>query len=455
MNQRLQRFFVFLQSTIAVGLLVANATTYCIGADSAGKSIFNGKDFSNWHGRPTVDPRKWSTTPDADKAKWAQEIKDHWRIENDEIVNDGQGAYLTTNDEYGDFEFAFEYKIVAGCDSGIYLRGNPQVQIWDPDAENNKANGNEKGSGGLWNNPKDWAGKDPESRADKPIGQWNTMKIRLLGERCTVWLNDARVVNHQRMANYFAPGEPLFPRGPIQLQTHGAEIRFRNLTVKEFSADEANALLREAESQAIGQKHFQSLFNGKDLSGWKGAIDSYSVVDGSIQCKSGKGGTLYSERDFSDYVFRVDFQLPPAGNNGLVMRYPSQEDLEKMPKDQRHGDGAYVAMCELQVLDDGHANYASIDARQAHGSAYGMVAAKRGFLRPVGQWNHEIVTVKGSKIQVELNGTRILDADLSTVTEYMANSPHPGKERTHGHVGFAGHSDPVPFRNVEILPLGE
>ncbi|MFM7975284.1 MAG: DUF1080 domain-containing protein, partial [Pirellula sp.] len=108
--------------------------------------LFNGKDFSGWHGRPTVDPRKWETTPDTDKAKWNQEIADHWKVEGNEIVNDGKGAYLTTNAEFGDFDLTLDFKIVKDCDSGIYLRGIPQVQIWDPDAENNRKNGNEKGS---------------------------------------------------------------------------------------------------------------------------------------------------------------------------------------------------------------------------------------------------------------------------------------------------------------------
>jgi hypothetical protein len=110
-------------------------------------------------------------------------------------------------------------------------------------------------------------------------------------------------------------------------------------------------------------------------------------------------------------------------------------------------------MCELQVLDDGAEMYNRIDARQAHGSAYGMVAAHRGYLRPVGEWNFQEVTVKGSTIKVELNGSVILDTDLSKVTEYMANSKHPGKDLKSGHFGFAGHSDPVPFRNVRIKPL--
>lgn len=444
--------------------------------------LFNGKDFSNWHGRDTTDPTKWDTVSEQQKTKWNQDIKDHWKIDGDVIVSDGHGAFLTTNQDFADFEFSFEYWIVPGSDSGVYLRGVPQVQIWDPNAENNKPNGNEKGSGGLWNNPPTYGGKDPLVRADKPVGEWNAMRIRLIGERCSVWLNDKCVVNHERLANYFAKGEPLNAKGPIQLQTHGAEIRWRNLKLKEFNADEANGLLRKSEEEGLPVvtttnvtkttttpttatttssintttlEKFVPLFNGKDLAGWKGAIDNYSVVDGAIQCLPGKGGTLVSEKSFSDYVMRVDFQLPPAGNNGLVMRYPSKEEIDAMPKETRSDDGAYVAMTELQVLDDGDAKYAKIDPRQAHGSAYGIAAAKRGFLRPQGQWNHEIVTVSGSTITVELNGTRILETDVATVTEYMAKSPHPGKDRKSGHVGFAGHGDPVRFRNVDIRSIAK
>jgi hypothetical protein len=419
------------------------------------KPLFNGKDFAGWHGRPTVDPRTWSTVAEADKTKWNQEIADHWRVEEQVIVNDGTGAYLTTDAEYGDFELALEYRIVAGCDSGIYLRGIPQVQIWDPDAENNRPNGNEKGSGGLWNNPPGWAGKDPLVRADNSVGEWNAMRIRLIGEHCWVWLNDAEVVSDARLHDYFAPGQPLIARGPIQLQTHGAEIRFRNLTIREFDAEEANAALRSAQDKAMKATSaaFTPLFNGSDLSGWKGAVSNYTVTDGAIQCLEGKGGVLHSEKTYGDFVFRFDFLLPPSGNNGIAVRYPTAEELAKMDKNNLHGDAAYVGMTELQILDDGHSNYKSIDPRQAHGSAYGMVAAKRGYLRPTGQWNHEVVTVEGSKIRVELNGTRILDADLATVSEFMANTPHPGKDRTEGHIGFAGHSDPVRFRNIDILPL--
>ncbi len=443
---------IFVATVLSVGMLGAPSAR-CSAAETI--QPFNGKDFSGWHGRTTIDPRKWDSIPAADKEKWNAEIAEHWKVEGNEIVNDGTGAYLTTDASFGDFELSLDYKIVAGCDSGIYLRGIPQVQIWDPDAENNRGNGNEKGSGGLWNNPPGWAGKDPLVRADKPVGEWNVMRIRLVGEHCWVWLNDAEVVVDARLHDYFAPGEPLIARGPIQLQTHGAEIRFRNINIREFDAEEANELLRESEYVAMKSmpNSFSALFNGQDLSGWSGAVENYMVTDGAIQCMKGKGGVLHSEATYGDFVFRFDFLLPPAGNNGIAVRYPSSEELAAMEKNALHGDAAYVGMTELQVLDDGHPNYASIDPRQAHGSAYGMVAAKRGFLRPAGQWNHELITVEGAKIRVELNGTRILDADLSTVTEFMANTPHPGKDRTSGHIGFAGHSDPVRFRNIDILPL--
>ena len=125
----------------------------------------------------------------------------------------------------------------------------------------------------------------------------------------------------------------------------------------------------------------------------------------------------------------------------MAIRYPGQ------------GDTAYAGMCELQILDDNAPPYAKLDARQYCGSAYGMIAAERGYVRPPGFWNFEEVTVRGSTIRVELNGNVILNGDLSKVTEFMAKSPHPGKDRTSGHFGFAGHSDPVAFRNVSIKKL--
>jgi len=186
---------------------------------------------------------------------------------------------------------------------------------------------------------------------------------------------------------------------------------------------------------------FTPIFNGRDLTGWSGAVEGYEVKDGAIVCKAGQGGTLYTRASYRNFVVRLEFRLPPAGNNGLAIRYPGS------------GDPAYAGMTELQVLDDTDPTYNNLDPRQAHGSAYGMVASTRGHLRPVGEWNAQEVTVTGSTIKVVLNGTTILDTDLATVTSFMADTPHPGKDRTEGHLGLAGHNDPVVFRNIRIREL--
>ncbi len=404
-------------------------------------AIFNGANLDGWHGMPHFDPRALAKMTEEERtaqiAKWTAEAKEHWSVQDGDLVNDGHGAYLTTDKEYGDIEFLIDYKTVALADSGIYLRANPQVQIWDYTKEGGKHNlGADKGSGGLWNNSPGAPGKDPFVLADKPFGEWNSLRIIQIGARTTVYLNGKLVVENATMENYFDRKSPLFARGPIQLQTHGGEIRWKNIFVREIPPSEANKTLA-----SIDPKGFETIFDGKSTAGWKGPIDEYEIVDGSLRCKKGKGGTIYYDKDLTDFVVRLEFKLPPGGNNGLAIRYPGQ------------GDTAYAGMCELQILDDTAAKYSKLDPRQYCGSAYGQVAAKRGYLRPVGEWNYEEVTVKGPKIKVELNGTVILDADLSTVHDFMAESPHPGKDRTSGFFGFAGHTDPVEFRNVAIKPL--
>jgi hypothetical protein len=335
-------------------------------------------------------------------------------------------------------EFLIEYKLIPAGDSGIYLRATPQVQVWDFNQEAGYwKHGAEKGSGGLWNNKPESPGKFPLVFADRPIGQWNSFRIRQLGEKTWVWLNGKLVVDGVPLENYFDKSQPLFPRGPIQLQTHGNEVRWRNLFIREISAHEANALLRGNNDP----EGFVRVFNGHDFSGWTGPVENYEIKDGSIVCKPEKGGTIHTRDEYDDFIARLNFKLPPGGNNGLAIRYPGS------------GDGAYTGMCELQVLDTENPKYGKIDPRQTHGSAYGMVPAHRGYLRPTGQWNYQQVTVKGSTVKVELNGTTILDADLSKVNEFMANSPHLGKDRTSGFFGFAGHNDPVEFRDVSIKRL--
>jgi hypothetical protein len=412
--------------------------------------LFNGKDLTGFRGGDTYDHRKLLSLPEAERKaqvdKWTASMlevnpktgKPHWYFENGELVNDGLGAYATTEKDYGDFELLIDYKTVPKADSGIYLRGVPQVQIWDS-TEKEKFNiGADKGSGALWNNSPGAPGKDPLVLADKPFGQWNQFRIVMVGSRVSVWLNGKQVVKNAVMENFYDRKLPVPVKGPIQLQTHGGEIRWRNAFIREIPPAEADRMLSKD-----GESGFTPILNGRDLKGWAGPLDNYEVVDGAVMCKAGKGGTIYTEKEYGDFVVRLEYKLPPGGNNGLAIRYPGK------------GDTAYEGMCELQVLDDNYEKVTNskIDPRQAHGSAYGMAAAARGFQRPPGEWNYEEVTVKGSKIRVELNGFVVLDTDLSQIKEYLANSPHPGKERVRGHFGFAGHNDPVMFRNVRLREL--
>lgn len=405
-------------------------------------ALFNGVDFKGWHGVGTEDPRKIQALSEEERAKkFADSLADlaaHWKVEDGQLVNDGKGLYMTTDKDYGDYELHVEWKLIPKGDSGVYLKGTPQVQIWDTtEAAGYHKLGADKGSGGLWNNSPGAAGKDPVAFADKPIGEWNKFRIIQAGAVTSVYLNDKLVVDRAVLENYFDRKLPLVAKGPVQLQTHGNEVRWKNVYIRELGAEEANKFLRGSD------EGFTSLFNGKDLTGWKGSVDNYEAVDGTIRCKTGKGGVLHTEAEYGDFVARVEFKLPPAGNNGLAIRYPGE------------GNAAYAGMTELQILDTEAPVYAKLDPRQAHGSAYGLAAAHRGYNRPNGEWNYQEVTVKGSTIKVVLNGSVILNADLSTVTEFMANTPHPGKDLKKGFFGFAGHNDPVEFRNISIKPLTE
>jgi hypothetical protein len=406
-------------------------------------SIFDGKTLNGWHGMPHFSPYDLAKLGQEDRekkvAEWTEDAKKHWTVENGELVNDGHGAYLTTDKEYGDIELLIDYKTVARADSGIYLRTTPQVQIWDSTESGGKTNlGADKGSGGLWNNSPGAPGKDPLVLADRPFGEWNRLSIRQIGARTTVHLNEKLVVDHAIMENFWDKDrkKPLPARGVIQLQTHGGEIRWKDIYVREIPPAEANTVLLSKSSEG-----FKPIFDGKTLRDWAGAVDNYEVVDGAIRCKPEKGGVVYFNKEYGDFAARVEYKLPPGGNNGLAIRYPGK------------GDTAYEGMCEIQILDDSAEKFAKIDPRQYNGSIYGQVPAARGYLRPVGEWNVEEVTVKGPRIKVELNGSVIVDADVSQVKDYMANSPHPGATRTSGYFGFAGHNEPVEFRQVLVKPL--
>ncbi len=398
--------------------------------------LFNGKDLTGWKG--LVGNPKTRAAMSAEELATKQQAADesmraHWSIADGALVFDGKGESLCTDKDYGDFELYVDWKILEGGDSGLYLRGTPQVQIWDTEYENYFRHGAENGSASLWNNQRN--PRFPLVKADKPVGEWNTFFIRMVGERVTIKLNDRLVVDNTVLENFWERALPVYPRGQIELQNHGNTLYFRNLCIREIPAEEANTRLAKRDAQ-----YYESIFNGRDFSGWKGELENYEVIDGSFVCKEGKGGTVFTDKQYSDFIARAEFKLPPGGNSGLALRYPG--------KGLPHVDGL-----ELQVLDSEDPKYATLDPRQYHGSVYGLVPAHRGYLRPVGEWNFQQVTMYGSKIKVELNGFTILDADLSEVKESKDGAVPPGAKIRSGHFGFAGHHDPVAFRNLSIREL--
>lgn len=189
---------------------------------------------------------------------------------------------------------------------------------------------------------------------------------------------------------------------------------------------------------------FVELFNGKNLDGWVGNKTSYRAEDGMIiiDPKGSGGGNLYTEKEYGDFVFQFEFQLTPGANNGLGIHAPLT------------GDAAYVGK-ELQILDNTADKFANLEVYQYHGSVYGVIPAKRGFLKPVGEWNSQEVTVNHPHIKIILNGETILDGDYLEASKSgtLDHKEHPGLARSSGHIGFLGHGDVVRFKNIKIKEL--
>lgn len=189
--------------------------------------LFNGTDLTGWKGLVADPPARATMT--AQQLAAAQKTADermmaHWSVVDGVLRFDGKGDNLCTFRDYGDFELLVDWRIPPKGDSGIYLRGSPQVQIWD----------NPIGSGGLYNNQKNPS--KPLAVADRPVGEWNTFRIRMVGERVTVHLNGVLVVDDVPLENYWERAKPIYPKGAIELQNHGGELWFRNIFVKDLSA---------------------------------------------------------------------------------------------------------------------------------------------------------------------------------------------------------------------------
>lgn len=186
---------------------------------------------------------------------------------------------------------------------------------------------------------------------------------------------------------------------------------------------------------------FVSLFDGKTLKGWQGATDGYAIENGLLVCKKKGGGNLFTEKQYRDFVFRVEYKLEVGGNNGVGIRAPLE------------GEPGFEAM-EIQILDDSFPGYRDWKAVRFNGSIYGAVAAKRGYMNKVGEWNAMEIKAKGTRIQVKINGELVVDTDTSKLgPKRIHDHDLNGLTREKGYIAFCGHGHRVDFRNVRIKEL--
>lgn len=409
--------------------------------DNGWVSLFNGNDLTGWKGlveNPIARARMTPAELAEKQAAADRQMREGWYVESGVLHFNGKGDNIATVKQYGDFEMLVDWKLAKDGkdgDAGIYLRGTPQVQIWDT---SRVEVGAQVGSGGLYNNQKHES--KPLVVADNELGEWNTFLIRMVGDKVTVYLNGQLVTDNVVLENFWDRSQPIFPIEQIELQAHGTHVSYRDIYIRELPSQRVFEL-----SDAEQAEGFEVLFDGTNMDKWTGNTDSYGVSEEgtlAIVPTQGSGGNLYTKEQFGDFVYRFEFRLTPGANNGIGIRTPME------------GDAAYEGM-EIQVLDDGADMYKDLEDHQYHGSVYGIIAAKRGHLKPVGEWNEQEIFIKGNKIRVTLNGTVIVDGDLAEATRNgtLDGRDHPGLKRTTGHIAFLGHGSEVHFRNIRIKRL--
>lgn len=316
----------FAQITAAALLMVTNALAAEPKPPEGYRVLFNGRDLTGWYGlNPHLAAKLSGDKKEENLRSQREQFSKNWTVENGELVNDGHGPYATTKEEFGDIEFLIEYKTVPRADSGIYLRGTPQVQIWDWNQAFDPKRPTRKphlGSGGLFNNTPGTPGRDPMVSADKPFGEWNRCRIRQVDDLTWVWLNGQPVVDGAVMENYWDRNQPLPAKGPIMLQTHGGEIRWRNIFVREIDEDEAKSILTASARKT------------RPLSG---ALTLHASFDSGLDADFSRGDrTSYVRKgkELHRSATNGDAELvPDAGRFGGALHFPAKSGFRPAFKD--------------------------------------------------------------------------------------------------------------------------
>ena len=402
-------------------------------------SLFNGKDLTGWRGCSQEDkfhfPRvRRAMIPEdrwAHQAKADELMKEHWHVRDGALFFDGlPGGYnIAAEKDYGNFEAIADWRLLRVYgDSGFYIRGLPQVQIWDPRMWNGL------GSGGIWNNST--ALFSASECADNPVGSWNRCRMRMVGNRISVWLNGVKVVDDVEYQNCRAPGKPIPLIDRFELQCHGDPVEFRNIFVKELPEDPSDI---PDPSKAVRGEKVYLLADG--MAGWEAtdpnARMGWSVKDGVLSNDTGidpektrRGGagttSLKTKRaDFYDFDLSCDVLVPSKSNSGIYLR------------------GRY----EIQVLD----SFGRSKTDCHHMAAlYDLIEPSESAEKPAGEWQHIDMTIYKRHLTVVLNGVKIID-----------NKPIPGvtpgaidgDEFVPGPILLQGDHSNVSFRNMVLTPI--
>jgi hypothetical protein len=401
-------------------------------------ALFNGKDLTNWQGLVELPQRARLTKEQlAARQKEANEkILPHWTVRDGVLHYDGKGNSLQTIKDYGDFELWVDWKILADGDSGIYLRGSPQVQIWDPAKH-------PEGSGGLFNNQKNPS--KPSKCADKPVGEWNRFRIVMRGPKVSVWLNGELVVDNVTMENYWDrkgdPSKPIPAVGPIELQHHGNSLEFKNIYVRQLASVAAGNGGDEGDG-------FVRLFNGKDLTGWRTFLDPrakdadpkkiWTIQDGIIRCEGSVNGYLITEKDYENYVLRVQWRwgdkVARGRNSGVFVHVVGEDKIwpkavEAQLMSGHAGDFWLVDNMKLTVDE----------SRRDPKVSRHFLRCKDDVEKPLGEWNQYEITCKGDTVTLVINGQLVNEGTECEIRK--------------GKILLQSEGAEIHFRNIELKPI--
>lgn len=344
---------------------------------------------------------------------------------------------IQTQKDYENFEMYLEWKTTG--EAGISIRSIPEIGI-----------GTKGGSGALLGN-KIHPSK-PLVNADNKAGEWNTLYAKVVDDRVTIIVNGQTVARNTILENSISPTIPAYIKGKIELTGKNTPVEFRDLYIRELPPTPIFTLSSDEKA-----KEYEILFDGSSLHKWTGNTHSYITENGTIYVEAnyGKGGNLYTKKEYSDFILRFEFCFEREGvNNGIGIRTPIGVDA------------AYHGM-EIQILDHDSPIYKGLHEHQQHGSVYGIIPAKRIKFGSLGTWNTEEIRAVGDHITVTVNGQVILDGNIReackghNISEDGSNKNpytvdhrnHPGLFNKKGHIGLCGHGAGIRFRNIRILDL--